>query len=152
MFAQIVAALLALAACTQPQAAPPAPAVSLGANAAQLVHLEIASTPESRERGLMFRRSLATDAGMLFIFPDEAPRAFWMKNTYIPLDMIFIDAANRVVAVVPNAEPLTLQARGVPQPAKYVLEVNGGFAKTHGIAAGQAVGFHHLPQPSASAQ
>lgn len=131
----------------QPQAPPPppAPSVSLGADAGLVVRLEVANTPESRERGLMFRRSLAGDAGMLFVFPDEAPRTFWMKNTYIPLDMLFIDSNSKILAVVENAEPLTSRGRGAPNPVKYVLEVNGGFVKAHGILVGQRVRFHHLP-------
>src|SRR5881396_1630112 len=64
--------------------------------------VEIANTPETWERGLMERASLAPDAGMLFIFPDIAPRAFWMMNTLIPLDMLFIDAHYRVINIQEN--------------------------------------------------
>lgn len=99
-------------------------------------HLELATTPRQRERGLMFRREMADGWGMLFIYPGEAQRAFWMKNTYIPLDMIFIGADGRVVDVVRNAEPETEKLRRSDDPARYVLEVEAGVADESGIEPG----------------
>jgi hypothetical protein len=110
------------------------------------VHVEVVSTPEQRARGLMYRKELAADAGMLFLFPEEEVLRFWMKNTLIPLDMIFIDASRRVVGVVANAKPLSTRGVGVEAPSKYVLEVNGGFAAKHGIAAGATIEFVGVPE------
>lgn len=104
------------------------------------LRVEFALTPQTRERGLMFRRDLAPDAGMLFVFPPPARRqVFWMRNTYLPLDMIFIDEALRVVGVVERAEPLTDTPRAVPGDSLYVLEVNAGFARAHGLGPGARV-------------
>lgn len=109
------------------------------------VRVEIAREPEERERGLMFRRTLAADAGMIFIYPAEGRLSFWMKNTYIPLDMIFINDAMRIVGIIENAQPLTLDARGVDVPARFVLEVNAFFSHRHGIMQGSRVRFEDLP-------
>lgn len=105
------------------------------------VSVEVVRTPETRARGLMRRRQLAADAGMLFIFDREEIQSFWMKNTYLPLDIIFIDSKLRVVGVVHDAEPLTTTSRSVDKPSRYALEVNAGFAREHGIAAGTVVSF-----------
>jgi uncharacterized membrane protein (UPF0127 family) len=103
------------------------------------VRVELARTAEERARGLMFREHLDSDAGMLFLYDGEDIRRFWMRNTLIPLDMIFISADLRVAGVVENAEPQTDTPRQVDQPSQYVLEVNGGFAAAHGITAGTPV-------------
>ena len=100
------------------------------------VNVEIAATNASRARGLMNRKTLKATHGMLFIFPDEAKRRFWMKNTYIPLDMIFVNQGLTTVGVVHNAKPHTLEGRGVPIPSTYVVEVNAGFARKHAIGTG----------------
>jgi uncharacterized protein len=106
------------------------------------VDVEVARTDPERARGLMFRQSLASGKGMLFLFPHSERLKFWMKNTYIPLDMIFIDEAKRVVYVEENAEPLTLQGRGPADvDSRYVLEVPGGWARTHGVEPGVTVRF-----------
>jgi len=81
---------------------------------------------------------------MLFLYQNEDIRHFWMRNTLIPLDMIFISADLRVVGIVENAEPQTETIRQVPQPSQYVLEVNGGYAAAHGIAAGTPVEFRDI--------
>lgn len=103
------------------------------------VEVELARTPAQREKGLMFRKKLNPYQGMLFLFDTQEVQSFWMKNTYIPLDMIFIDEAMTVVGVVENAAPLTLTSRRVEAPSRYVLEVRGGFAATHGIGPGTRV-------------
>jgi uncharacterized protein len=120
----------------------PAPqsAVVLKAGASTTrVRVEVVRTPEDRARGLMFRKQLPQSQGMLFIFDTEEIQSFWMENTYIPLDMIFIDAKLEVVGVVENAAPLTRTSRKVDTPSLYVLEVNAGFARQHGIGKGTKV-------------
>ena len=108
------------------------------------VRVELARTGQEHGRGLMFREHLDADAGMLFLYPAEDIRRFWMRNTLIPLDMIFISADRRVVGIVENAEPLTETLRQVAQPSQYVLEVNGGYAAAHGITAGTPVEFRDI--------
>ena len=93
----------------------------------------------------MYRQHLAPDAGMVFLFAEDEVQSFWMKNTLIPLDMIFIAADLTVAGVVENAEPLTTEGRGIDAPSRYVLEVNGGWARAHGVTAGTRVRFEHLP-------
>ncbi len=110
------------------------------------VRVEIAVTDAQQERGLMFRRHLDPDAGMLFVYGAPEQQTFWMKNTYIPLDMIFIGADRHVVGVVANAAPLTTVSREVDAPSQYVLEVNGGFAAHHGIGVGTPVQMHNVPR------
>jgi uncharacterized membrane protein (UPF0127 family) len=108
------------------------------------VTVEIADTDEARQRGLMYRMNLAPDAGMLFLFPHDEIHGFWMKNTLIPLDMIFIRKDGIVAGVVENAEPKTLDTRTVKKPSRHVLEVNGGFARQHGIGEGTRVSYEHV--------
>jgi len=107
-------------------------------------HVELARTEPEREKGLMFREHLAPDAGMLFLFEVPMVQTFWMKNTLIPLDMIFIGRDRSIVGVVANAQPLTLTARSVGEPSQYVLEIGGGLAARLGIRAGQRVAFHGM--------
>ena len=111
-----------------------------------VVKAEIADTPEKAEKGLMFRESLAEDAGMLFIFEDEAQRAFWMKNTFINLDIIFIAAdgtVNFAAANVPRSYSYTPdhQVAYVQGHGKYVLELAAGSAKKHNIEKGSKIKF-----------
>jgi uncharacterized membrane protein (UPF0127 family) len=102
--------------------------------------VEMAITPEEKEHGLMFRRELPEGQGMLFDFQFDQNVAFWMKNTYIPLDMLFIRADGRILRIAENTEPLS--ERNIPSggPVRAVLEVIGGTAKKLGIAAGDRVG------------
>jgi uncharacterized membrane protein (UPF0127 family) len=109
------------------------------------VNVELARTPDEQARGLMFRDRLADDAGMLFIFSQSSDHAFWMKNTLIPLDMIFIDEAGTVAGVVERAEPQTLTPRSVGAPSRYVLEVNGGWSAANGFGKGDRVRFEGIP-------
>ncbi len=103
------------------------------------VRVEIVATERARSRGLMHREHLAEDQGMLFVFPTTFLHSFWMKNTLIPLDIIFIGPDRRVVGVVADAAPLTLDGRRVTRPSRWVVEVNGGFALRYGITAGTPV-------------
>lgn len=105
------------------------------------VRVEIADTASKRETGLMRRSHLDEDAGMIFVFPAPDRLQFWMKNTEIPLDMIFADSSGWIVGIVANAAPYTLTPRGVDVDASYVLEVNGGFAARHHIAVGDRLDF-----------
>lgn len=99
--------------------------------------LEIANTPESRSRGLMFRRELAPDRGMLFEFgARETEISMWMKNTYIPLDMLFILEDGKIAAIAENTTPLSEQSVNPGVPVIAVLELAGGFSGRHGVAAG----------------
>lgn len=106
-----------------------------------LFQAELADTPEARARGLMHRSQLGEREGMLFVFPSERPLSFWMKNTLIPLDMIFIRADKTVLGIVENAEPLTETSRSVGGSSQFVLEINGGLSAKLGIAKGQSVAF-----------
>ncbi len=95
------------------------------------LNIEIADTPEERARGLMFRRELADDVGMLFIFDQEEEQSFWMKDTYIPLDIIFFDSNKKFVSVQQDAQPCINQGFNCPSypsngKIKYVLEVRAG--------------------------
>ena len=101
--------------------------------------VEIADTSPLRTRGLMWRSELPEGTGMLFIFPAEVVQSFWMRNTLIPLDMVFIDRRLRVVGVVQWAEPRTLTSRTVGKPSLYVLEVPGGWTSRNGVRAGSTV-------------
>ncbi len=100
------------------------------------VTAEVAANDADRARGLMFRRELKPDEGMLFVFPHPDERTFWMKNTLIPLDMIYADENGTVLGVVERAEPLTQTSRSVPGPSRFVLEVIGGWCADRGVGAG----------------
>ena len=113
--------------------------------AAVRVRVEVMNTAPGRAQGMMYRRDLAADGGMLFVFPRDAAQRFWMKNTLIPLDMLFIDRDRRVIGIVANAKPLSEQPVGPDQPVRYVLEVNGGFATQQRITAGATVEFIGVP-------
>jgi uncharacterized protein len=112
---------------------------------AHRVEVEIAASRNTRTRGLMWRTFLASGHGMLFIFPDVQVRTFWMRNTLIPLDMIFLDSEATVVGIVSQAEPRTLSPRGTPRPSRYVLEVPGGWASAEGIRIGSPARFELPP-------
>ena len=108
-----------------------------------LVHLEIADTPEERGQGLMFREELCDSCGMLFVFEEEEKHSFWMKDTLLPLDMIFLDEDGVVVDVI-SADPCAEEPCVVYTPratALTVLEVNQGFVDTYGISVGDHVTF-----------
>ena len=112
--------------------------------------VEVVDTPAKRELGLQYRRDLAADRGMIFLFPREAEQTFWMKNTPIPLDMIFINNDRRIVGIVEQAVPFSLDPRSVGRASRFVLEVNGGLAKRYGIQAGDSVRFEGIAAESAT--
>lgn len=140
----MISALLALATVTATPASPPACVIPDGTR----IRLDLAIRDEERFLGLMFRDSLPADSGMLFIFPEEGRHPFWMKNTFIPLDLIWLDAAGAVVEVRANVEP----CRSDPCPSyvplksgRAVLEVNAGFAKAHGLSPGVVLRWEGVP-------
>ncbi|MDP9000049.1 MAG: DUF192 domain-containing protein, partial [Myxococcota bacterium] len=90
-------------------------------------------------RGLMYRKSLAEDRGMLFDLGTRDDHKFWMHNTCIPLDLLYADEDGFIVGIVENAPTLNDEARGVGCPSLFVLEVNAGWARRHGVKAGQAM-------------
>ena len=116
------------------------------------VHVEIADDPQERARGLMFRKSLAAGSGMLFVYETPQPVSFWMHNTLIPLDMVFIDETGVVRHIHPMARPLddtpiAGAAVGDPDPSRLmVLEVAGGEAARLGIRDGMVLAHPDLPQ------
>jgi uncharacterized membrane protein (UPF0127 family) len=103
--------------------------------------VEIANTPGARELGLMYRTQLAENAGMIFVFPKPEAAEFWMKNTIIPLDMLFADSDGKVLGIVANAKPFSETPVGGFSGTLYVLEVNGGYAAAHRIVAGDRMKF-----------
>ena len=103
------------------------------------VFVEVRDDTEEHMRGLMFRQHLPWNAGMLFAYNSEEPRAFWMKNTLIPLDMIFVDDNSEIVDIIENVPPCEQDPCPVypsEQPAQYVLEVNAGFVQQNAVQVG----------------
>ncbi|MEE9201688.1 MAG: DUF192 domain-containing protein [Dehalococcoidia bacterium] len=158
-----VVALLAIAAAGCAQKAPPTPApaptlapipTAAPAPAATVAHItiqgasgqavavtaEVADTTEKLLRGLMFRRHLPPDRGMLFDFGGTVQVPFYMKNTYIPLSIAFVSAEGEIVDIL-DMEPLDEQSRAPAHPYRYALEVNRGFFETHGLGTGDRVTF-----------
>ncbi len=101
--------------------------------------VEVARSPDQRSRGLMFRRSMPPDAGMLFDFLEEVPVSMWMKNTIIPLDMLFFDSTGRIVRIEERTVPLSLTVISSGVPVRGVLEVNAGTVARLGIRPGDRV-------------
>jgi hypothetical protein len=103
--------------------------------------VEVATTPGQMEQGLMFRKSLAADAGMIFDYRGPSMAAMWMKNTLIPLDMLFVDQQGRIINIHERAVPGSLDPIAATGPARAVIELNGGTAARLGIKAGDRVVF-----------
>lgn len=127
--------------CRQEPLGPPLVTLENARGQEVRVRVEVAASSRDREQGLMHRKHLDSDAGMLFVYPFESQQSFWMKNTYIPLDMIFIGNNRRIVGIAENTEPLSLERIQVDTPSRFILEVNAGFAKKHGIREGSRVHF-----------
>jgi hypothetical protein len=131
------------AAC--PEALGAAPALASGhvtfsdAPGKPRIVVELAESDAARMRGLMYRTELAEEQGMLFSWNAERPRSFWMKNTCIPLDMLFIDGEGYIVGILENVPTLNQTSRGVRCPASHVLEVNAGWTRQRGVFAGQRI-------------
>lgn len=105
--------------------------------------VEVADTAELRLRGLMFRQRLPEDRGMLFVFDNPRPASMWMKNTLIPLDMLFVREDGTIAYIAENTTPGSLDGIGISEPVKAVLELAGGTTARHGIRAGDKV-YHRL--------
>lgn len=144
LFLMMVVALISISGCrAEDQGGKTYPLAITRADGVRLdLKVEIADTVESRTIGLMFRQSLADDAGMLFIFDDVAPRAFWMKNTLIPLDMVFLRPDGSIINIAENAIPH--DETGVPsaEPARAVLEIKGGQAQKLGLKPNDVIHFN----------
>ena len=142
MFLSLGAALLiVLTACSRNA---PADGVDLifkkpSGEKTEVFRMEVVATNSDRMRGLMFRKSLAANAGMIFLFQEEREHSFWMKNTLIPLDMVFVSSAWKVVGALENVLPLTEDPRTVGIPSQYVLEFSAGTIKRLGVSSGAAV-------------
>lgn len=138
----LIAASAALAACATQAAGP---TVELKGHR---FNVELATDPASQQRGLMFRDEMAADHGMLFVFGEMAPRAFWMKNTHIPLDILFFDRDYKLVSASLRTPPCRSVGDDCPVypstgPAQYVLELNAGVAEKLGAKPGDKLTFSH---------
>jgi uncharacterized membrane protein (UPF0127 family) len=103
------------------------------------IPVELAVEPAHREHGLMYRTDLGSDAGMLFSWKDSEQRSFWMHNTCLPLDMLFLGRDGTIVGILEQVPPMNDEVRTVPCPAAHVLEVNAGWSRAHGVRPGQKV-------------
>jgi hypothetical protein len=107
----------------------------------QTLSLQVVASPETRARGLMFYRELPADAGMLFVFPVDGQQSFWMRNTFVPLSVAFLDAERRIINIE-DMQPLDEQTFHVSAaPARYAIEVNQGWFAQRGIEPGTVVEF-----------
>jgi len=135
-FVILLAFILIIPACTQEPTL-----VIHSATGDHQVKVEVVTEPADQARGLMYRRSLEKDSGMLFIFRQEEPQSFWMKNTLIPLDMIFV-SRNLVIVDITTMQPCIIDpclSYTSRQPAQYVLEVNAGYCRSRNIIIGDKV-------------
>lgn len=107
--------------------------------------VEIADTKDKRERGLMWRRELPEHRGMLFIFEEQENQLFWMKNTSLSLDLIFIDNDFNVVGIIENAQPFSLTPLRIKENSRFVLEIGAGLAKKYGINLHSKLRFSYEP-------
>jgi uncharacterized protein len=126
----------------KPKAAAPTVDIYFSGQPNFIIHAELAQTPSEWSRGLMFRNSMPNDAGMLFVFPLEATQSFWMKNTKIPLDIIFISSAGVIVDIKNDFLPCTADPCPVynsAAPAQDVLEINYGLAQKTGLKTGDKI-------------
>ncbi|BDA85028.1 hypothetical protein Sa4125_25700 [Aureimonas sp. SA4125] len=141
--AVLLASALALVAMTMLSVGASSSGTLVTATGQHRLTLEVANTPETREIGLMDRPSMAADTGMLFDFKETRPVTMWMKNTYLSLDMLFLDEAGKVTHVAAHAQPLSLALISSQGPVRYVVELNGGAAAQYGVKVGD-----HLEHPS----
>lgn len=140
--------LLILTACSQvqhkdkPQELPRQTVILAPAaqNEMHVLTVQMATTEEQREKGLMFVKSMPQSEGMLFVFPTTEPRSFWMRNTFIPLDLIYLKD-NKVVNIIPWAKPHDESPLPSAGPVNMVLEVNGGWAASNNISTGSTLSF-----------
>ena len=105
--------------------------------------IEVADNDGERMRGLMDRQNLPDNAGMFFVFPNDEPRSFWMKNTLLSLDIIYINSRKEIVSIQKYTQPRSTYSIPSEKPAMYVLEVNAGFTDKYGINAGDRIEFSY---------
>ncbi len=145
--ARLLVAVLGIAAplaWAQPQ--PKLPTLQLNAGI-HLIHAEVAATSESRAQGLMFRKSLGANHGMLFVFPEAGPQCMWMRNTYVPLSVAFIDQRG-VILNIADMQPQTEDSHCAVAPARYALEMSRGWFAAKGIKPGARIsGIEKAPAP-----
>jgi hypothetical protein len=137
--AAIAGSLFAFSARTQLQRFETSTLTIVSAGGPHLFTVEVAETPAQMEQGLMFRRTMAPDAGMLFDYKTPTLATMWMRNTLIPLDMLFVDAQGRIVNIHERAVPQSLDVIAAAAPVRAVIELNGGTAARLGIAPGDRV-------------
>lgn len=109
-----------------------------------VLRVEVVETPAKRALGLQYRNELADDQGMLFLFRLEAVQSFWMKNTPLSLDMIFIGSDLKIVGIIHQAVPFSTASLSVSAPSQFVLEIRGGLSRLSGIEAGDRVRFEGI--------
>lgn len=131
----------------EPLSAFPVSVLAIRSFGGQVINFKvwIADTPSRDEQGLMYVKSIDDHAGMLFVFPATRRVTMWMKNTYVPLDMLFIDESGHIDYIAPRATPLSLDVIAAPRPVRAVLELKGGDCEVFGIHAGDQVFDSHLP-------
>jgi uncharacterized membrane protein (UPF0127 family) len=138
------AAASAAPAAAQPQAGLPTLQLNAGIH---LIHAEVAATPASRAQGLMFRKSLGASHGMLFVFAEAGPQCMWMRNTYVPLSVAFIDERGTILNIA-DMQPQTEDSHCAVAPARYALEMNRGWFAAKGIKPGARIsGIEKAPAP-----
>jgi uncharacterized protein len=131
-------------AAAQPQAKLPTLALNAGIH---VIQAEVADTFPSRAQGLMFRKSLGANHGMLFVFPEAGPQCMWMKNTYVPLSVAFIDERG-VILNIADMQPQTEDSHCAAGPARYALEMNRGWFAAKGVRPGARIsGIERAPAP-----
>ena len=108
------------------------------------LNIEIAESDYETQTGLMYRKSMETNQGMLFIFPDVAMHSFYMKNTEFPLDIIFVNEDLKIASIQKNAEPFNESGLSSKVPVKYVLEVNAGLSDTWSLEVGDIISFQRM--------
>jgi len=138
-----LAVLLLLSACRSSPAADDVEIVTRAGKSLP-VAVELATTPEARQFGLMYRERLDPGAGMLFIFPHVAPQSFWMHNTKIPLDILFIDDAGKIVRLHARTTPFSEDSLPSDAPVRFVLELPGGYCEDNGVHEGDTVRLGNL--------
>ena len=124
--------------------------VSPAGDTVKTIQLEIVDDMLDIQAGLMYRKHLEDNQGMLFVMPNEEIQTFWMKNTPISLDMIFATSGGEIATIHPRTTPYSLESVQSTVPTKYVLEVRGGFAEEYGILEGQRIEWSRLDSASAA--
>lgn len=109
------------------------------------IEIEIADDDASREQGLMYRTSMGENEGMFFVFFEDGFKSFWMKNTVMPLDIMFVNANNEITTIHRNTTPFSEEEYPSSGPARYVVEVRGGFADRHNIRVGSMIRWVRVP-------